>query len=111
MATAASPRCSRSGSSRSTGRSRRTRSRRPSSGRWRRLFADVEEQQEAKRLLVAALAEGPAHAYLFHGPQGVGKRRTALAFAGELLGDQGRVEPAGRPPLHPALPPPGPIPV
>ena len=38
-------------------------------------FADVPEQPEAKRLLEAALAEGPAHAYLFHGPAGVGKRR------------------------------------
>ena len=33
-------------------------------------FADVPEQPEAKRLLDAALAEGPAHAYLFHGPAG-----------------------------------------
>jgi DNA polymerase-3 subunit delta' len=64
------------------------------------LFAEIEEQQEAKRLLAAALAEGPAHAYLFHGPQGVGKRRTALAFAGELLGDRGRVERRSHPDLY-----------
>ena len=37
-------------------------------------FDSVPEQDEAKRLLRSALAEGPAHAYLFHGPAGVGKR-------------------------------------
>ena len=37
-------------------------------------FEAVPEQHEAKRLLDAALDEGPAHAYLFHGPHGVGKR-------------------------------------
>ena len=50
-------------------------------------FETFPEQDEAKRLLRAALAEGPAHAYLFHGPRGVGKRRAAFAFAAELLGD------------------------
>jgi DNA polymerase-3 subunit delta' len=54
-------------------------------------FETFPEQDEAKRLLRAALAEGPAHAYLFHGPRGVGKRRAALAFAGELLRDPVRV--------------------
>ncbi len=49
-------------------------------------FGLVSEQPEAKRLLDAALAEGPAHAYLFHGPHGVGKRQLARAFAHELLG-------------------------
>jgi DNA polymerase-3 subunit delta' len=53
-------------------------------------FETFPEQDEAKRLLRAALAEGPAHAYLFHGPRGVGKRRAALAFAGELLADPDR---------------------
>ena len=48
-------------------------------------FDNLPEQDEAKRLLRAALTEGPAHAYLFHGPAGVGKRGAALAFAGELL--------------------------
>jgi DNA polymerase-3 subunit delta' len=43
-------------------------------------FETFPEQEEAKRLLAAALAEGPAHAYLFHGPTGVGKRRAATAF-------------------------------
>ena len=49
-------------------------------------FDAVPEQQEAKRLLDAALDEGPAHAYLFHGPHGVGKRALAWAFARELVG-------------------------
>jgi DNA polymerase-3 subunit delta' len=59
-------------------------------------FETFPEQAEAKRLLRAALAEGPVHAYLFHGPAGVGKRRAALAFAGDLL--------AGSEPAAPAKP-------
>ena len=55
-------------------------------------FSALAEQPEARLLLAAAVKEGPAHAYLFHGPAGVGKRRAALAFAGELLGDAARVE-------------------
>jgi DNA polymerase-3 subunit delta' len=54
-------------------------------------FETFPEQAEAKRLLRAALAEGPAHAYLFHGPPGVGKRPAALAFAGQLIGEPERV--------------------
>jgi DNA polymerase III subunit delta' len=64
------------------------------------VFADIPEQAEAKRLLEAALAEGPAHAYLFHGPPGVGKRRTAFALAGVLLGDARRVDARTHPDLH-----------
>jgi DNA polymerase III subunit delta' len=64
-------------------------------------FAGVPEQLEAKRLLSAALAEGPAHAYLLHGPRGVGKTVAARAFASALLGDDPR---AGRDrPTHPDL--------
>jgi DNA polymerase III subunit delta' len=63
-------------------------------------FADVPEQREAKRLLEAALADGPAHAYLFHGPAGVGKRVAAQALAGELLGDPRRVDARTHPDLQ-----------
>jgi DNA polymerase-3 subunit delta' len=54
-------------------------------------FAAVPEQAAAKRLLVAALADGQAHAFLFHGPAGVGKASAAFAFAAALLGDERRV--------------------
>jgi DNA polymerase III subunit delta' len=63
-------------------------------------FARSPEQEGAKRLLRAALRDGPAHAYLLHGPPGVGKRAAALAFAGELLGDAGRVERRAHPDLY-----------
>jgi DNA polymerase-3 subunit delta' len=63
-------------------------------------FESFPEQLEAKRLLRAALAEGPAHAYLFHGPPGVGKRTAALAFAAELIGDAGRVGRRAHPDLY-----------
>jgi DNA polymerase-3 subunit delta' len=63
-------------------------------------FSNVPEQAEAKRLLTAALEEGPAHAYLFHGPAGVGKRATAVTFAAELLGEHNRVERRSHPDLY-----------
>jgi DNA polymerase-3 subunit delta' len=64
-------------------------------------FATVPEQPEAKRLLGAALAAGPAHAYLLHGPPGVGKTTAARAFASALLGDDPRA--ARERPSHPDL--------
>src|SRR5437588_2457567 len=63
-------------------------------------FETVPEQDDAKRLLNAALAEGPVHAYLFHGPAGVGKRKLARRFAAELLGDHARVERGSHPDLY-----------
>jgi DNA polymerase-3 subunit delta' len=63
-------------------------------------FETVPEQHEAKRLLAAALQEGPVHAYLFHGPAGVGKRELARRFGAELLGDHARVERGSHPDLY-----------
>ncbi len=63
-------------------------------------FADVPEQPQAKRLLEAALADGPSHAYLFHGPAGVGKRAAARAMASALLGDARRVAARTHPDLQ-----------
>jgi DNA polymerase III subunit delta' len=63
-------------------------------------FASVPEQPEAKRLLVAALSDGPAHAYLLHGPPGVGKRTAAFALASALLGDERRVLARTHPDLY-----------
>jgi DNA polymerase III subunit delta' len=63
-------------------------------------FETVPEQHEAKRLLAAALQEGPVHAYLFHGPAGIGKRALARLFAAELLGDHARVARGTHPDLY-----------
>ena len=56
-------------------------------------FARFSDHPEAGRLLDAALREGPAHAYLFHGPPGVGKREVARTFARALLGTTRAVHP------------------
>jgi DNA polymerase-3 subunit delta' len=63
-------------------------------------FETFPEQTEAKRRLRAALADGPAHAYLFHGPPGVGKRAAAQAFAAELLGGSERALRNAHPDLY-----------
>src|SRR5207302_4185647 len=67
---------SRYGSSPSTARAPPARS----GERFLTSFDSIPAQAQAKRLHGAAVREGPAHAYLFQGPAGVGKRRTALAF-------------------------------
>jgi DNA polymerase-3 subunit delta' len=46
---------------------------------------DLDAHPHARAVLGAALKDAPAHAYLFHGPTGSGKRETASAFAAELL--------------------------
>ncbi len=63
-------------------------------------FDVLAEQPEAKRLLDAALAGGPAHAYLLHGPPGVGKRRAAFGFAASILGEETRVAHGTHPDLY-----------
>jgi DNA polymerase III subunit delta' len=63
-------------------------------------FAGIPEQDEAKRLLRAALEDGAAHAYLLHGPAGTGKRRLAFAVAAAVLGDELRVAHGTHPDLY-----------
>src|SRR3989440_1476013 len=63
-------------------------------------FDNFAEQAEAKRLLRAALGDDAAHAYLFHGPAGVGKRKAAVAFAAELIGENARVERGAHPDVY-----------
>ena len=62
-------------------------------------FSELPDQPEARLLLAAAVREGPAHAYLFHGPRGVGKRAAARTFAAALLGDERRVQAGTHPDL------------
>ncbi|MDH4345276.1 MAG: hypothetical protein OEW31_02965 [Thermoleophilia bacterium] len=63
------------------------------------VFAAVPEQHEAKRLLSGALGGEGAHAFLLHGPAGVGKRTCAFALAAALLGDERRVHARTHPDL------------
>ena len=48
-------------------------------------LAGTEDHPQARIVLSNALEGSPSHAYLFHGPAGVGKRTVARAFAAELL--------------------------
>ncbi len=50
-------------------------------------LAGTEDHPHARMSLESALASGPSHAYLFHGPAGVGKGAVARAFAAELLAE------------------------
>ncbi len=59
-----------------------------------RVIAGVQDHPQARLALEASLAAGPSHAYLFHGPAGVGKRTVARAFSAELLAE-GSEDPDG----------------
>jgi DNA polymerase III subunit delta' len=50
-------------------------------------LAGTEDHPQARIVLSSALASGPSHAYLFHGPAGTGKRTVARSFAAELLAE------------------------
>jgi DNA polymerase-3 subunit delta' len=53
-------------------------------------FRDLIGQRDARAVLQGALRSGKiAHAYLFVGPEGVGRRTAALAFAQTLLCERG----------------------
>jgi len=57
-------------------------------------IAAAYDHPQARMALRTALAAGPSHAYLFHGPPGVGKAAVARAFAAELLAE-GSEDPDG----------------
>jgi DNA polymerase-3 subunit delta' len=68
-------------------------------------FAGILGNEGALRLLEGALASGEvAHAYLFYGPPGVGKRTVARRFGAALVaGGDARAEDRARRGLHPDL--------
>ncbi|HEY1359517.1 MAG TPA: hypothetical protein VGF21_14535, partial [Thermoleophilaceae bacterium] len=55
---------------------------------------NLPDHPQAQMVLSTALEAGPSHAYLFHGPAGVGKRGAARDFAAELLAE-GDSDPEG----------------
>ena len=50
-------------------------------------LAGTGDHPNARIALESALAGAPSHAYLFHGPAGVGKGEVARGFAAELLAE------------------------
>ena len=60
-------------------------------------FRDLIGQRDARAVLQGALRSGcVGHAYLFVGPEGVGRRAAALAFAQALLCETGGDDACGR---------------
>ena len=68
------------------------------------IFGDIVGNRPSLRLLENALSSGVSHAYLFHGPPGVGKHSVAYRFGAALVsrGDEGAMSRALRG-LHPDL--------
>ena len=68
-------------------------------------FAGIVGNEAALRMLRRALESGEvAHAYLFYGPPGVGKRTVALRFGAALVaGGNSNAEGRARRGLHPDL--------
>jgi DNA polymerase-3 subunit delta' len=59
-------------------------------------FWPINQERARGVLRGAVAADRVAHAYLFHGPDGVGKRAVALEFAQALLCESGSGEACGR---------------
>jgi DNA polymerase III subunit delta' len=60
-------------------------------------WSDLIDQQRVTMTLRRAIeSDRVAHAYLFHGPDGVGKRATALEFAAALLCERASGDACGR---------------
>jgi DNA polymerase-3 subunit delta' len=67
-------------------------------------FAGIAGNEAVLRLLERALESGSSHAYLFHGPPGVGKRAVARRFGAALVaGGDTAAESRARRGLHPDL--------
>jgi len=68
-------------------------------------FEDILGHAAAKDVLTASIASGRVHhAWIFHGPKGVGKFATALSFAAHLLDPQLGTDLTGRPIVDPSTP-------
>lgn len=67
-------------------------------------FAGILGNADAVRALERDLASGISHAYLFHGPSGLGKQTVARLFGASLVaGGEARAEDRARRGLHPDL--------